>query len=94
MACTNSICSIKYVTSFDGTKIGYRQIGSGPGLILVHGSMGSSQRLMTIATLLSDNFILYIPDRRGCGLSGPFGKLYSILKEIKDLNAIINKIDT
>jgi len=25
------------VTSADGTAIGYRQIGSGPGLILVHG---------------------------------------------------------
>jgi pimeloyl-ACP methyl ester carboxylesterase len=88
---TNSVYSIHFVTSSDGTKIGYRQKGSGPGLILVHGGMGSSQSFMTLATLLSDDFKVYIPDRRGRGLSGPVGKNYSILKEIDDLDAIIKK---
>jgi hypothetical protein len=33
-------------TSRDGTTIGYRQLGHGPGLILVHGGMKSSQDFM------------------------------------------------
>lgn len=94
MADTNSIYSTKSVTSKDGTKIGYRQMGSGPGLILVHGSMASSQSFMTLATLLSNDFTVYIPDRRGRGLSGPFGNEYCIQKEIEDLKAIINETDT
>ena len=94
MSDTNLVYSIHTVTSNDGTKIGYRQIGSGPGLILIHGCMASSQSLMTLATLLSDDFTVYIPDRRGRGLSGPVGKNYCIQKEIEDLDAIIKKTDT
>ena len=29
----------EYVTSKDGTTIGYRQMGSGPGIILLHGGI-------------------------------------------------------
>ncbi|MGD0966538.1 MAG: hypothetical protein ABSA57_21950 [Candidatus Acidiferrales bacterium] len=36
------------VTSKDGTIIGYRQLGLGPGLILVHGGMQTSQNLMKL----------------------------------------------
>jgi pimeloyl-ACP methyl ester carboxylesterase len=91
MAETNSVYTIHSVTSNDGIKIGYRQMGSGPGLILVHGSLASSQSLMTLATLLSKDFTVYIPDRRGRGMSGPFGDGYCIQKEVEDLDAIIKK---
>ena len=36
------------VTSKDGTIIGYRQLGSGPGIILVHGAVSSSQLFMKL----------------------------------------------
>src|SRR5674536_392631 len=61
------------VTSSDGTIIGYRQLGSGSGIILVHGGASASQSYMKLGALLSDTFTVYIPDRRGRGLSGPFG---------------------
>ncbi len=79
------------LTSKDGTIIGYRQFGSGPGLILVHGGMAASQHLMKLGEELSDDFTVYIPDRRGRGLSGPFGDDYSIQREVDDLDAILNK---
>ncbi len=79
-----------FVTSKDGTIIGYRRMGSGPGLILMHGGMGASQNLMKLAESLSNQFTVYIPDRRGRGLSGPFDDDYSIRKEVEDLNAILN----
>jgi pimeloyl-ACP methyl ester carboxylesterase len=79
------------VTSCDGTKIGYRQMGSGPGIILLHGGINASQHFMKLGTLLSDEFTVYIPDRRGRGMSGPIGDNYSIEKEDEDLDALLKK---
>ena len=79
------------VISKDGTSIGYRQLGEGPGLILIHGGMMSSQNFMMLGTFLSDYFTIYIPDRRGRGLSGKAGNDYSIIKECEDIEALLNK---
>lgn len=79
------------VTSKDGTKIGYRQMGSGPRIILLHGGVNASQHLMKLGTLLSDEFTVYIPDRRGRGMSGPVGEDYSIEKEDEDMDALLKK---
>jgi pimeloyl-ACP methyl ester carboxylesterase len=82
-----------FVISKDGTTVGYRQMGSGPGLILLHGGISSSQYFMKLGAVLSDEFTVYIPDRRGRGLSGPFGDNYSTQKEVEDLGAILKKTD-
>ncbi len=79
------------VNSKDGTKIGYRKMGNGPGIILLHGGINASQHLMKLGTLLSDEFTVYIPDRRGRGMSGPTGDDYSIKKEDEDLDALLKK---
>jgi pimeloyl-ACP methyl ester carboxylesterase len=79
------------VISKDGTIIGYRQMGTGPGIILVHGGAKASQTLMKLGTTLSDEFTIYIPDRRGRGLSGPFGDDYGLQREVEDMDAIIKK---
>ncbi len=79
------------VISKDGTIIGYRQMGNGPGLIIIHGPLSSSQYFMSLASILSNKFTVYIPDRRGRGLSGPFGKNYGLEREVEDLDALINK---
>ncbi len=83
-----------FVTSADGTKIGYLQLGHGPGLVLVQGAMGSAQNFMQLARSLSDAFTVYIPDRRGRGLSPlPYSKDYRIQKDIEDLEALLAKTD-
>jgi pimeloyl-ACP methyl ester carboxylesterase len=94
MDTTNQTYTTSSVTSKDGTIIGYRQLGSGPGIILVHGAVSSSQLLMKLGAALSDAFTVYIPDRRGRGLSGPFGDSYSIHKEVEDLDALLKQTDT
>jgi pimeloyl-ACP methyl ester carboxylesterase len=82
-----------FVTSKDGTTIGYRQMGSGPGLILLHGGISSAQYFMKLGAALSDEFTVYIPDRRGRGLSGPFGDNYGLQREVEDLDALLKKTD-
>lgn len=76
------------VTSADGTIIGYRQLGSGPGLILVHGGMMGSQNFMKLGHALADTFTVYIPDRCGRGLSGFHGN-YSLEREAEDMSAVV-----
>ncbi len=80
-----------FTTSKDGTTVGYRQMGSGQGIILLHGGINASQHLMKLGALLSDEFTVYIPDRRGRGMSGPIGEDYSIEKEDEDLEALLKK---
>jgi pimeloyl-ACP methyl ester carboxylesterase len=87
-----------YTTGFaiskDGTTIGYRQFGRGPGLILVHGGLQASQNFTKLATALSDTFTLYVPDRRGRGLSGRHGQSYNLEKEGEDIEALVAKTGT
>ena len=84
-----STFSTHSVSSADGTPIGYRQIGSGPGLILVHGGMEASQHFTALGEALADNFTVYIPDRRGRGMSGGFGDNYSVARDCEDIAAIV-----
>ncbi|MEV4398168.1 alpha/beta hydrolase [Nonomuraea sp. NPDC049607] len=77
------------VLSADGTTIGYRRRGRGPGLILVHGAMQASQHFTKLAAALSTDFTVYVPDRRGRGLSGPHGADFSVMREVEDLQALV-----
>lgn len=77
------------VTSRDGVTIGYRQLGHGPGLVMLHGAMESAQSHMQLAEALADAFTVYLPDRRGRGMSGPAGDGYSMRTEVDDLDALL-----
>lgn len=59
---------------------------------LVQGAMGSAQNFMQLAGALAGTFTVYVPDRRGRGLSYfPYSKDYSIQKDIEDLDALLAK---
>lgn len=64
-----SISTPKYttgtVTSADGTTIGYRRLGSGPGVVLLSGGFLAAQHYMDLAGALSGAFTVYVVDRRG-----------------------------
>jgi pimeloyl-ACP methyl ester carboxylesterase len=79
------------VISKDGTVIGYRQMGSGPSLIITHGGLDAAQTHLKLRALLSDKFTVYIPDRRGRGLSGPFGENYGLQREADDVEALLKE---
>lgn len=77
------------VRSADGTTIGYRSLGDGPALILVHGGMLASGDFTKLATALSTGFTVHVPDRRGRGLSGPHGAGLRAGREVEDLQALV-----
>lgn len=86
--------SIDSITSKDGTVIGYRELGHGPGVIILHGSMSTGYNHLQLAELLADTFTIYLPDRRGFGLSGPYNREHTLQNDIEDLNALLVKTGT
>src|SRR5574337_1488891 len=83
------------VISADGTSIGYRQYGQGPGIVLVQGAMGSVQNFSILAEALSESFTVYVPERRGRGLSPlPYREDHTIKRDVEDLEALLAKTDT
>jgi len=79
-----------FTTSRDGTRIGYRQLGHGPGIVLIHGAMESGESHIELARALAGAFTVYLPDRRGRALSGPFGAGYTLRKEVEDVEALLD----
>lgn len=77
------------VTSKDGTTIGFRKMGQGPAVVLLHGGALASQHYMKLGAALADEFTVCIPDRRGRGMSGPYGAGYNIEREAEDLAAVV-----
>jgi pimeloyl-ACP methyl ester carboxylesterase len=78
------------VVSRDGTRIGYLQVGHGPAVVLLHGSMETARSHTALALALSDAFTVYLPDRRGRGMSGPYPAGYGMRTELEDLEAVLD----
>ncbi|GAA4606024.1 alpha/beta hydrolase [Actinoallomurus liliacearum] len=77
------------VRSADGTTIGYRIYGDGPALILLHGGMLASQHLTKLADAMAAEYTVYVPDRRGRGLSGGHGDDFHVSREVEDVQALV-----
>ena len=77
------------VTSADGTTIGYLRLGHGPAVVLLHGSNESARSHTQLALALAGAFTVYLPDRRGRGLSGPHKPDHGIRTEVEDLQAVV-----
>lgn len=80
------------VISHDGTPIAYHRRGSGPPLVLVHGSASANPIAWTAVHLtLEEYFTVYAMDRRGRGESGD-GPTYAIEREVEDIVAVVDSI--
>lgn len=77
-----------HVTSADGTRIGYRSIGSGPGVVVVPGALMTGDEYSGLAEKLT-GLTAYPMDRRGRGASGPQGDAYDVAAECADVAAVL-----
>lgn len=55
--------------STDGAKIVYHTIGTGPGLLIIHGASSHGLSHLDLARLLADSFTVHLVSRRHRGLS-------------------------
>jgi pimeloyl-ACP methyl ester carboxylesterase len=78
--------------SFDGTTIGYRKYGSGPPVVLVHGSGGGLHSWQPVAERLAGRYELWLPARRGYAPSGPSRPPKRFTDEVGDLRTLIDRI--
>ena len=79
-----------FVASLDGTSIGYRWIGHGAGIVLVQGAMGTAYNYDQLARALADAFTVYLPDRRGRGMSPlAYTPVHTIREDIEDIDGIV-----
>ncbi len=72
------------ITSKDGTMIAYQRSGTGPPLVLVHGTTADHTRWVPILPALEQHFTVYALDRRGRGGSGD-AEQYVIEREFEDI---------
>jgi pimeloyl-ACP methyl ester carboxylesterase len=77
------------VTSRDGTTIGYRVLGRGSGVVLLHGTASSGHNHVQLAEAMSDGHTVIVPDRRGRALSDPYHPNDGIDQEVEDLDALL-----
>ena len=79
------------VRSKDGTLIAYERSGSGPVLVLVHGTSADHTRWASVLPMLEQKFTVYALDRRGRGQSED-SAAYSLEREYEDIAAVVNSI--
>jgi pimeloyl-ACP methyl ester carboxylesterase len=79
------------VRSEDGTAIAYARTGTGPPLLLVHGTTADHTRWAPILPQLEEHFSVYAMDRRGRGASGDAPE-YSTEREAEDVAAVVEAI--
>ena len=80
------------ITSTDGTQIAYRQSGSGPPLVLVHGTSADRHTFRFVGPILEQHFTIIAVDRRGRGESGDSTAPYRIEQEFEDIATIVDAL--
>jgi len=79
------------VTSRDGTPIAYEHGGSGPPLVLVHGTTASHTRWAPVLPGLEARHTVNAVDRRGRGASGD-ADAYAVEGEFEDMAAVVDVV--
>ncbi len=74
--------------SADGTPIGYLRRGSGPALVITHGSVATSEQWIPATEHLAKHYTCFAHDRRGRGRSGD-AATYDISTEVADIAAMM-----
>jgi pimeloyl-ACP methyl ester carboxylesterase len=61
-----------FVSTPDGAQLSYYTIGTGPGLLVLHGAVNYALLFEELALALSPYFTVHLASRRGRGLSGGY----------------------
>lgn len=79
------------IQSRDGTRIAFWRAGSGPPLVLVHGTTADHGRWAPVLPRLAGRFTVYAIDRRGRGGSGDAAE-YALEREVEDVVAAVEAV--
>lgn len=79
--------------NINGEEIFYREMGSGPVLLLIHGNISSSIFFTEAMEELSKEYRVIAPDLRGYGNSSYNKKIHSIFEFAEDLKQFVLEMD-
>jgi pimeloyl-ACP methyl ester carboxylesterase len=80
-----------HVRSSDGTPLAVWIEGSGPALVMVHGSIADHTTFDPFIEVLRDNLTTFCMDRRGFGASGD-GDVYAIERDFEDVATVVDTV--
>ncbi len=80
--------ALETTTSADGTSVGYFTRGTGPSLVITHGSVATSEQWLPAVEHLAEHFTCFVHDRRGRGRSGD-ATSYDLMTEVDDIAAMM-----
>jgi hypothetical protein len=64
--------TLHYAEAADGVKLSYYTVGSGPSVLVIHGSACYALSHQELAAALSSSYTVHLASRRCRGLSGPY----------------------
>ena len=82
-----------HLTLRDGTALAYQNLGDGPVILLVHGWAASSAFFEQVASRLSTEFRVLVPDLRGHGETPPGACPTTIAELADDLDELLTGLD-
>lgn len=85
------MAQVRHIRSVDGTRIGFVTSGTGPPLVMVHGSTADHRVLSRVVPLLESHYTVHALDRRGRGLSGD-SLPYDISLEYADVALVVDRL--
>jgi pimeloyl-ACP methyl ester carboxylesterase len=83
--------TLTQVASRDGTQIAWWTSGTGPPLVLVHGTPADHTRWRPLLPHLEPHATVHAIDRRGRGASGD-APHYDLAREYEDVAAVVNAV--
>lgn len=87
-----STTTMETITSADGTPVAFERTGSGPPLVLVHGTTSDHTAWRVVLPDFEEHVTAYAMDRRGRGESGDANE-YALEREAEDAAAVVDAID-
>lgn len=82
----------KSIKRADGKQLSYIELGTGPGLLIVHGAFRMAKHYLKLAEFLASDYTVYIIDRRGRGLSEYCGE-YTVEQANSDIDLMIKQFN-
>ena len=79
------------IHSLDGTHVAVWVHGTGPAIVMVHGSIADHTTFDPLVTVLGEHMTTYSMDRRGFGASGDTPD-YSMERDFDDVAAVVDAV--